>query len=105
MPDGTYAIALHVANEPELRGLARRLEDARIPHNLIVESDEPYSGQAMAIGVQPCDRRRLKPLLSRFALVAQSGRASGVMTPKVSGSNPAERTKPHARSSEGERTE
>lgn len=91
MPEGTYAIALHVPDEAELRRLAAKLRQAEIPHHLIIESDEPYSGQAMAIGITPMHRRQLKPLLSSYALVAQPGRALGVMTQEVSGSNPAER--------------
>lgn len=92
MPNGTYAIALHVADEAELRALAARLTVAGIDHQLIIESDSPYTDQAMAIGIRPMNRALLKKYLSSYALVAQSGRASGVMTQKVSGSNPAERT-------------
>lgn len=91
MPEGTYAIALHVSNEAKLRELAARLAAADIPHSLIIEDDPPYSGQAMAIGIQPMCRKILKPFLSTYALVAQSGRASGVMTLKAQGSNPCER--------------
>jgi hypothetical protein len=90
LPNGTYAIALHVANEAELRALSARLANAGIEHQLVIESDSPYTDQAMAIGIRPMDRKLLKPFLSSYALVAQSGRASGVMTQKVSGSNPAE---------------
>lgn len=91
MPQGTYAIALHVADEAELRALSAKLTRADIRHELIVESDTPYSGQAMAIGIMPMDRKRLKPILSSYALVAQPGRAPRVMTVEVSGSNPAQR--------------
>jgi hypothetical protein len=73
IPDGTYAIALHVADELELRRLSIRLSDANIDHTLVVESDSPYEGQAMAIGIKPCQRNILKPYLSQYALVAQSG--------------------------------
>ncbi len=91
LPDGTYAIALHVRDEDELRRLAARLTMANIAHHLIIESDEPYVGQAMAIGIEPCDRRSVKSYLSKYALVAQSGRAAGVMIQQVRGSNPCER--------------
>lgn len=92
LPDGTYAIALHVKDEPALRALAARLYDAGIEHTLVIEEDAPYAGQAMAIGITPTsNRRQLKPYLSSYALVAQSGRALGVMTREALGSNPSER--------------
>jgi hypothetical protein len=91
IPDGTYAVALHAADEREVRALAQRLHDAGIEHTLIVEEDAPYACQAMAIGIAPCERRKLKPYLSKYALVAQPGRALGVMTREVQGSNPCER--------------
>lgn len=91
MSDGTYAIALHVADEAELRALAARLTAAGINHHLIIESDAPYTDQAMAIGIKPMNRQLLKPFLSSYALVAQSGRVPGVMTQEVQGSNPCER--------------
>lgn len=92
VPPDSYAIALHVPDESELRALAGRLEAAQIEHRLIVESDAPYAGQAMALGIKPMDRKSLKPLLSSYALVAQPGRAADPKDRTVSGSNPAERT-------------
>lgn len=71
VPDGTYAIALHVQNEVELRKLSAKLTGAAIDHALIIEVDKPYTGQAMAIGIKPMDRKLLKPFLSSLALVAQ----------------------------------
>lgn len=96
MPDGTYAVALHIRDEAALRGLAAKLSKAGIKHHLVIEDDEPYHGQAMALGIVPTDRKILKPFLSSYALVAQSGRALGVMTQEVSGSNPAGRANQHA---------
>ena len=93
LPEGTYAIALHAKGEAELRALSERLKAAKIEHTLVVETDAPYTGQAMAIGIRPMDRKILKPLLSSYALVAQSDRASGVMTLKATGLNPVERAK------------
>lgn len=95
--EGTYAIALHVASEEALRSLSVRLTTASIAHTLIIESDAPYSGQAMALGIKPADRKLLKPFLSSYPLVrlpapvAQSDRASGVMTQKAGGLNPSGR--------------
>jgi hypothetical protein len=81
-----------VHNEAELRALAGRLKDAHIEHRLIIESDAPYTDQAMAIGIKPMDRKLLNPFLSSYALVAQPGRASRVMTSKVGSSNLPERS-------------
>lgn len=69
LPDGTYAVALSVKDEAELRALADALEQAGLSRQLIVESDEPYAGQAVALGIAPMERRALKRFLSRFPLV------------------------------------
>lgn len=92
LPEGTYAIALHARDEPELRALAARLAAAGVAHKLIVEDDPPYAGQATAIGITPCNRSPLKPYLAHLALVAQPDRAPGVMTRAAPGLNPGERT-------------
>lgn len=95
--EGTYAIALHIKTEAELRGLSDKLRAASIEHELIIESDAPHAGQAMAIGIRPMDRQRLKPLLSSYPLarskapLAQSDRAPTVMTLGVGGLNPSGR--------------
>lgn len=96
LAEGSYAIALHVKSEAELLALSKRLKTAAIDHALVVESDEPYSGQAMAIGINPMDRKPLKPLLSSYPLVrnapvAQSDRAPRVMTSEAGGLNPSGR--------------
>jgi hypothetical protein len=69
MPEGTYAIALTVPGELELRALARDLERAGARPHLIVEDDEPYTGQAVALGIPPADRRILKRHLSKLPLL------------------------------------
>jgi hypothetical protein len=69
LPDGTYAVALTAKNEAELRSLAETLEQAGLPRHLIIESDAPYTGQAVALGIPPTDRRLLKRYLSRYPLV------------------------------------
>lgn len=61
-------MALHVANERELLELAESLARAGLPRHLIIESDAPYEGQAMALGIQPGDRRTFRPLLRRYPL-------------------------------------
>lgn len=66
---GTYAVALHAKNESDLMKLAEKLQTAGIPTYLIVESDEPHSGQVMAIGIPPMDRTKLRKFLSSYPLV------------------------------------
>jgi hypothetical protein len=84
-------VALHVRSEAELRALATELERAGHRAFLVVESDPPYAGEAMALGIWPTDRRALKPFLSKYALVAQLARVPRVMTSGVGGSTPPER--------------
>jgi hypothetical protein len=68
LPEGTFAIAL--AAEPnELQDLAIRLSEAGIAHRNVRESDEPYSGELMAIGVFPQPRSKLRRYFSTLPLV------------------------------------
>lgn len=69
LPANTYAVALTVPDEGTLRALAATLERAGLPRHLIVESDAPYTGQAMALGIPPTDRKLLKKYLSSYPLV------------------------------------
>lgn len=68
---GTYAIALHARDEAHLCQIAAQLKMAGIERHLIVEIDPPYSGQAMAIGIAPCDRKNkaLKRITSQLPLI------------------------------------
>ena len=66
---GTYAVALTAKDEAALRSLADSLARAGLPHHMMIEVDKPYEGQAMAIGLPPCDRRLLKRHLSKFPLL------------------------------------
>lgn len=81
LPEGTYAVALTVPDESALRKLGDTLLAAGLSRHMIVESDAPFEGQAMAIGIPPCDRKPLKKYLSCFpllknALVTQSGQST-----------------------------
>ena len=69
LAEGTYAIALTTENETELCKLAAVLKLSGIRSELIVESDTPFEGQAMALGIAPTDRKLLKPYLARFPLL------------------------------------
>jgi hypothetical protein len=65
----TYAIALQTKDEQELDRLSRRLFEAGIPHKRIIESDAPWTGQLMAIGIPPMLRTKLKSLLSQIPIL------------------------------------
>jgi hypothetical protein len=51
VPPHTRSVCLRAKNEAHLREIAARLWDKGIQFRLVIESDPPYSGQAMAIGV------------------------------------------------------
>jgi peptidyl-tRNA hydrolase len=65
----TYAIALHAKDEKELQELSFKLFKAGIRHKRIHESDAPWTGQLMAIGIPPQPRSRLKKILSSCKLL------------------------------------
>ena len=65
----TYAIALTTKDEAELQALSERLFLAGIKHKRIIESDAPFTGQLMAIGIPPAERSKLKKYLSMYPLL------------------------------------
>jgi hypothetical protein len=69
IPAHTFAIALHARDEKHLQDIAWSLAVAGIKHNIIMETDPPYGGAAMSIGIPPMDRAVLKPILSSLPLV------------------------------------
>lgn len=69
LPPHTHAIALTCKDERELEDLSFRLFQAGIKHHRILESDAPWTGQLMALGIPPAPRSLLKPLLSRYPLL------------------------------------
>jgi len=50
---GTYAVALGVEFESQLRKLAEELESKGVPVHRVEESHGKYAGQLMALGVAP----------------------------------------------------
>lgn len=70
IPDGTHAVVLGVDAE-SLAQLEQRLQDASVPHRAIRESDAPYNGELMAIGIQPCQRSAVRKYLSSFPLLRE----------------------------------
>lgn len=49
-PPETYVVVLSVADEPSLREVAVKLAQAGVEHEVIVEVDPPWTGQATCIG-------------------------------------------------------
>lgn len=68
LPDRTRAVVLAVNDEQELLSLERKLQDKGLPHKAIREPDEPWSGQLMAIGLEPTSRTKVKKLLYSYKL-------------------------------------
>lgn len=59
-----------LAADPEgLQALRERLETACVPHRAIVESDNPYAGELMAIGLEPRPRNEVRRYVSSLPLL------------------------------------
>lgn len=69
LPPHTYAIALTCPNEQDLDELSHRLFLEGIPHKRILESDAPFNGQLMALGLKPDWRKSLRKHLSHLPLL------------------------------------
>lgn len=66
----THAYSLEIDGERELLELSERLRAGGVPHIVIREPDEPYNGQATAIGCVPTeDRERVRRYTSHLRLV------------------------------------
>ena len=52
-----------------LQALASKLDAAGIPHKTVVESDPPWLGQVMAVGISPNTKEVLKKYLSSLPLL------------------------------------
>jgi hypothetical protein len=70
LPDGTIVVALSVPGEAALLQIAQALGAESQTYKLILESDGPYAGQAMALGVRPThDRAAVRKAVSCLPLV------------------------------------
>ena len=70
LEEGTHAYVLSVPDEMSLKEVSARLSRACVPHILITEPNAPYHGQAMAIGLQPTQRKEdLRKHLSSLPLL------------------------------------
>lgn len=69
LPEGTYAVVLAVAGAGELEELSKRLRLAGVRHHAIRESDPPYSGELMALGLEPARKSEIKRHLRQLQLL------------------------------------
>ncbi|MHC4507740.1 MAG: peptidyl-tRNA hydrolase [Planctomycetota bacterium] len=65
---GTYAVVLQ-ADAQALLELEQLLRDQCVPHRAIRESDPPYEGALMAIGLEPCRRKEVERHVSSLPLL------------------------------------
>jgi len=65
---GTYAVVLQAGSEA-LSELEERLVDAGVPHRAIRESDPPYEGDLLAIGLAPAPRDKVRKYVSSLPLL------------------------------------
>lgn len=70
LPPGTNAVVL-AASEDQLAELHEELARAGVPHVTVVESDPPYVGRLMAIGVEPRPRGEVRRHLSSYPLLRE----------------------------------
>jgi hypothetical protein len=57
---------LGARNEGRLRRLAQQLTVKAIPHVVVLETEGEFSGQVMAIGLVPGDKRELADCVREF---------------------------------------
>jgi hypothetical protein len=69
LPRGTYAVALAARDEAELSAIEARLRRAGVRLKAIRESDPPYSGRLMALGLTPMPKSVLRQHLSSLPLL------------------------------------
>lgn len=68
LKSGTYAVVLQATGE-QLHVLAGELQAAGVEFRSIVESDPPYAGELMAIGLKPAPRAQIRRYVSSFPLL------------------------------------
>ena len=68
----SYAVVLSASSEAELLDIEKKLCEAEISHVAVRESDAPYNGELMAIGINPVIRssnKRLRRIVSGIKLL------------------------------------
>lgn len=69
VPPHTFAVALKARDEAQLVEIHARLVADGVSCVLVREPDSPWNGAAMAIGVSPCGRSRVRKHLSQLPLL------------------------------------
>lgn len=69
LPPHTTVVVLEAADEYVLFRVQKLLQAHDIPHKSIVECDDPYSQQLMAIGLVPTDDDAVVKLMKPFRLL------------------------------------
>lgn len=62
----THRVILSADSSAALEAIASELAVAGLHHVVIREPDEPYNGTAVAVGVEPMDRAKVRGLLANF---------------------------------------
>jgi hypothetical protein len=69
-PPETHVVILAVPDESTLKALSTKMAAAGLPHKLVDEPDEPWGGQAMAIGCSlTSDRTQVRKVVSQLPLL------------------------------------
>lgn len=70
LPNCVRAVVLQVHSENDLLCVERKLRTASVPFILFRETEGPWAGQAMSLGVVPCARTPvLRKILGKLALL------------------------------------
>ena len=69
LPNGTHAVVLAVPDEPALRCVFARLKLAQVPFVAITETDAPFGGQLMALGLVPQRKEDVRRFVSSLPLL------------------------------------
>jgi hypothetical protein len=69
-PPETHVVVLSVSDESALRDLSRKLDVAGVEHEVVVEVDPPFAGQATCIGCSLVrDRRPVRKAVASLPLL------------------------------------
>lgn len=68
VPPDTHAVVLAVPDEIALLAIEEKLLRAGIEITAVRESDAPYLGQLMSIGIRPQPREKIRKLLANLPL-------------------------------------
>ena len=75
-PPGVHVVVLSARDESQVRLISRQLSGLGVAHTLVEEIDPPYFGEAMSIGLELVDDRRLSnQVLSSLPLLRGTTKA------------------------------